>query len=568
MFLFDFTNPNFWIIVGASVLVLAVLLFLLFHFVVSRSKARKTVSDLERKYEHLHALLIGQIAQYIKRLDMIAQRNLLYVDIHDAYQTRFQTILGSTDQQAQYTISTMEEQIMQKKYREFQASLPQNLRIVDLFEGQVRDLNEELTNKLKPEEECRAMALSLKDRLRNIKAAYFEKQNQLTSIEDTFNRTFNGIEAQFEEYERYVEGAYYDEANELLPNIDKMLTELNYILNELPVLCSLVDVTVPSKIETLQQEYAEMKEKEIPIHHLRINATIAQMTSDLYDLQVRLSNFELKGAKEKLTQMVEQIDLFHELFEKEKKAKEEFETTCDSVYERVTLVERQFIALRHKLIKVKEVYQIEESYVDKMNDIQNEINQLGIVKRQLDTFIHASTKQPYTILLQKMQDLVASLVVVEDNIQQYNQYVDSLRVDSDQAFNLINDAFIQLKQAEKMVRDLNVPNYQKRLVDRFKQCYEYLNNIYHILVVPPIRVKEINRTVAAFQNVYQELMSEIKEQCRLAGLVEDAIMQANALRATSPDYDKSLTRVERFFFDGDFLKANEEVTATMKKMEL
>lgn len=566
MILISLTSPKLWILVSAGMIVLGVLNFLLYHFVVSRNKARKMVSELEREYDYLHALLIGQVAQYIKRLEVISQRNLLYVDIHENYQNRFQTILQSTDKQAQYAISAMEELILQKKFKEFQSSLSQNMRIIELFRGQVKDLNDELTAKLQPEEDCRAASLALKDKFRTIRSAYIEKQMQLTSIEDTFTRTFTGIEGQFDEYERMVESANYEDANHLLPTISKMLDELSYALNELPTLCALVEVTVPSKIETLQQEYGEMKEMNIPIHHLKINTAINQMNSDLYDIQISLTNFELKGVKERLASMMQQIDEFHELFLKEKQDKNDFEVNCDLIYERVTQVERQFISLRHKLLKVKEVYQIEDTYVDKMNEIQNEINQLGITKRQLDTFIHASTKQPYSVLLQKMKELEENLKKAEEDIKEYMNYVDSLRSDSDTAFNLVSDAFIQLKQAEAMLRNLEVPNYEKRLVDRFKQAYEYLNNIYNTLMVPPIKVKEVNRLVSAFQTVFQELVSEIKEQSRLVDTIETSMMEANAERLDSPDYDKSLTRAERFFFDGDFIKSHEEINATLKKM--
>lgn len=42
------------------------------------------------------------------------------------------------------------------------------------------------------------------------------------------------------------------------------------------------------------------------------------MNSDLYDIQISLTNFELKGVKERLASMMQQIDEFHELFLKEK----------------------------------------------------------------------------------------------------------------------------------------------------------------------------------------------------------------------------------------------------------
>ncbi len=566
MILLDFKNPKLWIILCVSLVVFIVLIILFRHFILSRTKARKIVAELERKYEYLHALLVGQDSQLIKRLEIISQSNLLYAEIHDNFQSRFKVILGSNDQQAQIAISSMEELIMQKKYHDFYNNLDNNLRIVELFEVQVKELDNDLSAKLKPEEDCRNASLVLKEKLRRIKATYFEKQAELMSIEDTFTRTFNGIENEFNEYEKYVESAFYDEANNLLPNISKMLDELDYALKELPTLCVLVDATVPEKIEKLQEEYNKMQEQGIPIQHLYVKSCISQMTSELYDIQMRLSSFELKGVKERLTAMVDQIDCFHNLFLEEINAHDTFIEECESIYTRVSAVEHQFVVLRQKLLRVKEIYRLEESYLDKMEIIQNEINQLGATKRQLDTYIHASTKQPYTLLLQKMHELEEKLSATEKDISEYNAYIVSLRTDSDKAFNLVNDSFLQLKKSEKMVRDIGVANYENRLKDRFKQCYEYLTNIYSVLMENPINVKEINRLVSAFNIVFTELTNEIKDQYHLADLAEKAIVEANIERATMLDYDKSLIRAERYFFDGDFEKSYYEANATLKKI--
>ena len=163
------------------------------------------------------------------------------------------------------------------------------------------------------------------------------------------------------------------------------------------------------------------------------------MTEDLYVFQNRLGEFKLKGIKENLLAISSQIDQFHVNFEEEKNAKNTFDSECEVTYEKVALLERQFIVLRQRLIKVKEVYRLDESYLDKMDQIQNEINTLGVIKRQLDTYIHASTKQPYSMLLGKMNELKESALETENNILDFNNYIDSLKTDSDEAYSLVND---------------------------------------------------------------------------------------------------------------------------------
>lgn len=566
MFLLNIKSPKVWILSVIALVALIVLFILFRHFILSRTRAKRIVEDIDRRFEYVYGLLVGQDAQMIKRLEIISQSNLLYNDIHNEYLKQYQLIQGGTYLQAQIAVQSLEEALMQKRFHDFYANLESNVRVFELFEAQIKELDNSLTARLKPEEDCRNASLSLKEKFRSIKTKYFEKQAEILSIEDSFTRAFNGIENQFNEYEKYVETAFYEEANNLLPSISKMLDELDYALTELPSLCMLMDSNVPSKIDELKKRAQEVSSQGIPLQHLCINSCISRMQNDLYDISRHLSSFELKGMKEKLTSMIEQIDCFHQLIDKEISAYEMFNSECDAIYNRVGEVEHQFVVLRQRLLKVKEVYRLDEIYFDRIDEIQKEINQLGITKHQLDTYIHAATKQPYTMLIQKMDELQKYLLSTEGSIVDYNQYIDSLRNDSDKAYSLVNDCFLQLKQSEKQAQDIGIKAYEMRLKDRFKQCYEYLSNIYNVLMESPINVKEINRLVNSFSIVFSELVNEIKDQYHLADIAEKAIVEANLSRDTIPDYDRSLERAERYFYDADFEKAYYEASATLKKI--
>lgn len=566
MSLINLKDPKLYILGVVALIIVLIIIFLFRHFVVKRRRARKTVLDLERKYEHLHALLIGQNSQYIRRLEIISASNLLYVEIHDKFLSRYQIILESSDKQAQYAIAYMEELVVQKKYSDFRASFDKNNRIVELFEAQVKELTTDLESILKEEERCRAEALKLKEKFKTIRSVYFEKQSELMIIEDAFTKTFNGIEYRFGEYEKFVESAYYEEANALLPIINAMIDELGLALKELPAICCILNVTIEEKLEEIRKEEAEIRSLNIPIHHLQVNTSIARMKQELYEFGLRLNQFKYKGLKERLTKMLEQLDEFHDLFEKEKQAKLDFENEVESIYEKVAVLERQFIILRQRLLKVKEIFRLEDSYFEKMDLIQTQINQLGITKRQLDTYIHSSTKQPYSMLLCKMNELKSQALETGNNIDDFNNYVDSLKVDSDDAYNLVNDSYIQLKKIEKMARDIAVSTYLERIKDRFSQCYQYLDNIYSLLIVKPINVKQINEYVRSFKVVFIELATEVKEQYRLCNAAEAIIVEANVERTNNAELDKCLIRAERYFETGDFEKAYQEVSTALKKI--
>ena len=81
-----------------GVLVIVGLYLLIEKFFLTKRRCKRTILALERKYEYLHSLLLGQDAQYIQRLELISRTNLLYGDIHSQYFRRFKEIRDNQDE--------------------------------------------------------------------------------------------------------------------------------------------------------------------------------------------------------------------------------------------------------------------------------------------------------------------------------------------------------------------------------------------------------------------------------------------------------------------------------------
>ena len=76
-------------IVLGSLALLAGLSFVIYIFVLRERIYKKQIREIDRRVQFLHALLIGQDAQYVKRLEIISRTNLLYVDIHTKFLKKF-----------------------------------------------------------------------------------------------------------------------------------------------------------------------------------------------------------------------------------------------------------------------------------------------------------------------------------------------------------------------------------------------------------------------------------------------------------------------------------------------
>ena len=105
-------------IIGLSiggVLLVALVVFLIYFFILREKFAKKELSEIDRRFQFLHALLIGQDAQYVKRLEIISRTNLLYVDIHTKFLKKFKDIRNKNDGDAQLGINSLRDFIDEKE---------------------------------------------------------------------------------------------------------------------------------------------------------------------------------------------------------------------------------------------------------------------------------------------------------------------------------------------------------------------------------------------------------------------------------------------------------------------
>lgn len=260
----------------------------------------------------------------------------------------------------------------------------------------------------------------------------------------------------------------------------------------LPFITTLATQVVPQRIAELQESYEKLEQEKYPLHHLQIKVTIEKMETELDDIASRLKDFKLEGVKDELDKMTDQIDIFFRQFEEEKEAKSLFDKEQADISNNTYELEREFAKLKRYLPEYKNIYVIDDKYLDQLTLIQNDIDRMSAIKRDLDTFIHSSTKQPYSILLKKMKDLQIEIKKITSTLNDFHDYLGSLKADSERAYDEIRTYYVKLKEAECKIREINVAALSDYLSLRFKQGYAYLDNLNDIINSQPIDVKKLD----------------------------------------------------------------------------
>ena len=560
------SNTLPWIIVGIvlGVAILAVILVLLFKFVFIRKRYEKQIKELDRRYSYLDALMIGQDAQYIKRLEMISRTNLLYVDKYNEYQKKFKKVFEIDDKYAQGVIRQLKTLIDNKQYRQLKQAIQEGKKAIAAFESSANQLDSELTKLIKPEEEARQLALRLKENLRSVKQTYANNLSDLELVSNSLERIFEKLDNTFNEFDMHIDSAEYDDANDLLPVVDKVIEQLKNVLVDLPKLCVLVGKILPEKVSSLENESDSLTMQGYPLHHLLLTKKFEEYNNELNNLKNRLISLNIKDVKEDVDKFQNDIEIMHDNFRKEVDAKIYFDQNQNDIYNKVLILEKNFLRLVSLLPEMNRVYKISEEETKRINVLKDDINQLGSSKRVLDTFVHSSTPQPYSILQVKLEKLIDDYNSVSKEVSDFKVFLESLKLTSEEAYNLVFSYYYRLKQCELQLQNIAINATIEKYQPKIEQCYQLLNEIEEIIKVTPIDMELITSKVDELKTITNDLFDNVNNTSNVSQMAESAILYANRDRKHQIDVHQQLLLSEQLFFNGEFEKTYHDVVSLLK----
>ena len=554
-------------LIAISAAVVAAVLVLLHFTLFASLRYKKQVAELTRRFEYLHALLFGQDSQYIKRIEYISRVNLLYVDQHVNFNKRFKDIRDKSDSAAQTAVNNLKDLLAERNYKGLNVALPDARTVISNYDEEVNSLTNDLSAVIRPEEECRQEAAILRSQLRTIKQDFYIKQADLSLVSESFDRVFARIDEGFTSFEALVESAKYDEAQEILPQLGKVIQELGRDLVELPGLCVNISTLIPDRFASLENRYFEMKSADYPLHHLCVPEALNDMKAKLEAISKRVQMFNLAGASEQLDEILTRIDILFEEFDKEKDARTVFENGYEDAYSTNKSVDNKYISICNVLPEVKALYLIPEEGQDQIDNINQLINRMGATKRSLDTLVHSGMSTPYSVLMEKMKLLQEETDSASSAIDDFQRYLQSLKDDTMSAYEAVDIYFRRVHEAEVTLRRLDVATALEKHRQTIANCRELISRIHTALFAKPIDVKTINQDLSELRALGDELSVAVSGESQAAVFAANTILYANRTRDHFGEVDEGITQSESFYFEGEFQKSYETADACLKRLK-
>jgi septation ring formation regulator EzrA len=527
---------------------------------------KKPFQELEKRYQDTHALFFVQAEAIYHRLEKISKHNLEYFSYFENISKTHEMIKQELDSKAKDQLAKLSIYVKDNQGKAFNALYQPTRITLDVFESAVKKLMAELTMIMKPEEDTKIQISEVKELIRHLRTEYFGKINQLNLVEPQFNNLFKYVDDQVNFIDQKMDAGEYDDIQQMIAKITKAIKKILGLMNDLPRICVLLSKVIPEKINNLIDGSEAMNKQGYAMHHLLIKDTIHKAQDELERMQARIAVFDILSMETQLNSIGEKLEAFYPLFEKEKEAKLIFDKDYESTYEAVNNLEKRFSKLNAGLPKIKDIYVLEHQRLADVDLIKDLISRLNQTKRGLDTLVLAGTKQPYTLQVEKITILKKEAEIGEQKLDAFTRYLSSLKTQSQEAYASVNQYFLQFKDAEKALDDLNMQILIDQYYPLLTKFYQHLKQIVDALSLLPIDMNVVQQNLNLIKQEGQSLVQRVHATIKLALETEKLLLTANKDRHRTSDNQKIIALAEQAFFEGKFEKAYAEANNLLKKM--
>jgi septation ring formation regulator len=512
--------------------------------------------NLRKTYEDYHTQLTTDCANMVSRLKVLGRSNEYFNTMYNERQKQYDDILNRRDRDVASSLDALDKLVAEKKYKDYKEVESEGQQAVSDFKVAVCNFNADLTSILQDDNDVHSNAVNVKAKYREIRQFYEDHVTELKPLENSFNKVINTAEAQFAQFDKDSNEANFTEAKEILENLNKLFTAVLDVLDQLPLLEVSITTVLPQKLETVLDEYNKMLDEGFVVAQMAIGQVVEGMKAEVDALQRQLMVLDIRGVKENIDSLQARITDILASFAEERKAKDTYYEKQNTLVDSSFAVEKRYARLINQLPAYQKAFVLDMKYVAQIKTLKADIESIGILKRELDSYLDTSARQPYVVITKKMTDMDNEMSKAIQVMDSYEGYLNSLKEDSSAVFNGLRQTYVDLKNAQCVVAEIDVLAYTNSIKDEFAKDYQIIKEINDIVITKPINVPLALSKFKPFKSSVDGFLAGISNTKMEADKAETSIVYANAYRQDFTDSRALLAQAEQAFQEADFSRAS------------
>ena len=506
---------------------------------------QKRINEVASKFHYYHSLLIGECLQILQRIEVISHSNLVYSQYHTENFKKYLDIVNKEAKACEKAISLLDDYILDPKKANFKEDYKRANALLDDFKMKVNSLNETLVEIIRPEEEARDKALVVKEYAAYVKKKYFQNNSNFELANQSFDKIFSAVERKFTIFDKHIDSAEYDLALALLPKIKKVLEELNKITESLPKICLDATNNVPSLIEKAYTLYDVLDSKKLPLLYLNPKKTIRLFKEENNAVIELIKALKVDEAAKRLKVLEDKVIDFINSLNKEEESKAFYDLNFEKIYDFADVLGKKIINVYNDVPNIRKIYKFDDLHQDILEQLQIKSGKLSEARRNVDVNIFTTSRQPFSLIIEKVKALHEINEEIADFLNSFNAYVKSLKDDSTNAFHLVSKEYSVLRSQYVVYESLRLKDNEFK--ENFEYLYLILDSMVEIIKTKPVDVITLNKKLNEYKNLSSELYKNVNSRQEKKVQCEKYIEILNSIRSDFENVDLNMSTAEELY---------------------
>lgn len=527
-----------------------------------KNRYRKKLDTLERDKNLIMSASL--IAELNKVEPLIKNENMK--EVLNGFQDRFNKLKEEDISKVTDSLIEAEELFSKGDLKSLRKVIP-SIEL-DIYYGKVKSNNLLLDIKeiTLSEEKNRAVITRLKSNYRDILTKYKTHTSEYTLISDPLELQFENVDKLFKTFEIAMEAGSYQEVPKIVKGLDDLIGNLSLVSDEAPLIISIGKNVLPKKIEDVLKVSKKMERDGYNLDYLKIGYNIDETSKKITDIFQRLNVLNIEDSLLELRTITDYFDSIMDALEKEVKSRKNFSSNVQSILLKISKLTKINDTLLKKLKDIKYAYDLDDSEVEVVNEIKEE---LASYRGEYDDMIEESRAKSasYTHLEKEMELLRVKVSRTEEKLNLALQTLGSLKEDEKRAREQLEEMKEILNNTKLEVRSYKLPFIPNIYYVELSEAFEGIANIISELEKTPMSIKILNTRVDTARDLVLKVNQYAREMVKSAKMAEATIIYGNRYRPINQELASGLLKAEREFNKGDYKKSLESAIQAVSILE-
>lgn len=551
MELFELLNTtNSLIIIAAGAVIIGFGSFLIYRSINKTNRFTKLISQLEAKIIDVKAIPVGN---RLTKLGSIGENNVVFASVYQEYSKLYDETMDLYTKDIGEELQDAKSKLKGKEFFKLNSIIKALAIKIDSFKDRIIQIEDQLKEIMKDDDETRNLENQIRQLLSETNSLMNQYEKEIAVTADEFEAEFKKVDEKLALYSDTVKTGAYNDAREILKRVERDLNVIKNNLVDYHTTIGDIAIKIPNRLNETIDIYNEMQNSGYPLYHISGLATINSVKESVLNAIEFLKVFNFENMGEVILHLNSKLDTLTSALENEKNARLTFEANYKQSYDRAEILEREHIKHIKEVTELEKYYILDEKILEKTKIIKKAITELSTARRILDTLVIGD--QAYSSRLDKLNEMMTQVVIVEEGIVAFKNSVRTLRDTSDKAFTLLSDAAYKLKNAQFKLRETNHLKLYERFVESFNYVFNLIEKLGVQIMKMPMDLAKIDSYTNEINTNLETIIKEVEQEVANFNKARKLIMYANAYRESFTDVARNLNKAEALYFDGNFTQA-------------